>query len=477
MHSTSRRRGNGCRARTTRATDQTSAHRPRTHAGAACAPVLSKALISHVEHGRSSVSIGTLEHLADRLQRSLAYFVLGDPHSALADDVLHALEARAQDALARGRHEDALAICMDASALASARGDLSGRLSASLTRGEALLHLRRFAEAKDTLRDVLAKARPTHSLHAECRALSALGLVEQRSANYREAESLYRDALAIVGHFAPADPALHGDLLLRRGMVLLRMGQLEEACDDFQQGQRTFEAAGLSARAGEALVDHGLALHLSGNADAARSTLERAVVLLQQHEDLEVLSWARNNLGMVLLEIGRPREALAHFTMSLAVKRRLGDQARECHTLTEIARCHLACGEVTEARRSAEDAIALTRQGFATDEGPRAQIVLAALAVMEGNLRKAKRYLDEAAAFCEHASMRLELVTVYRELARVATLNRRFKEATVYGSRAFDTMRSMRAHDAAAAMRMAGVVARAYDEAPVVAGSRVPAAP
>ncbi len=433
------------------------------------APALTKALISHVEHERSGVSIETLEHLAERLEQPLPYFVLGDPHSPLASEVLNILAARAQDALAHRRYNEAIVAYAHASAIAAARGDRSRLIDTILGRGEALLHLRRFAEARDALCDGLTRGRTVHDLRAECRALYALGRVEQASANYREAVSLYTDALAIVVGLAPAEPMRHGDILLCKGGALLWMGQVEEASEDFQQGLRVFETAGLQARVGEALVDYGLALHLSGNSDDALLTLERARALLEQHEDLEILSWGRNNLGMVLLETGRPREAMRHFLMSLAVKRRLGERARECHTLTEIARCHLACGELIEARTYAEHAIALTRQGFAPDETPRAQIVLAALAIIEGNLRKAKRYLDAAAAFCEQASMRLELVTIYRELARVAALNRRFKEATAYGEQAFAVMRTMRVHDAAAAMRMTGVVARAYDNA--VAGS------
>lgn len=431
------------------------------------APFLTKAFISHVEHDRSSVSIETLDHLAERLDQPLPYFVLGDPHSPLASDVLDILAARAQEDLDRRRYEKALGAHEDATAIAVANGDSTRHVDATLGRGEALVGLRRFADAKNAARDGLTRARKAHDRHAECRALYVLGRVEQGSANYPEAASLYTEALAIAVRLTPAGPARHGDIFLCRGMTRLSMGQLEEACEDFRHGQRLFEVAGLEARVGEALVDYGLALHLSGDADAARSILERALALLQQYEDLEVLSWARNNLGMVLLEMGRPHQALAHFTVSLAIKRRFGDRVRECHTQTEIARCHLACGELTDARTYAERAIALTRQGFATDEAPRAQIVLATLAIIERNFRKAKRYLDEAAAFCEQASMRLELVTIYRELARVAALSDRFKEASIYGERAFAVMRTMRAHDAAAAVRMASVVARAYEKTSV----------
>lgn len=429
------------------------------------APVLTKTFISKVEHDLSSVSMATLGHFAERLQQPLSYFVVGDPQAPLAAATLEALLACAEKALANHRYEEALTAGMDASLIASARGEPRRHIDALVGCGEALVHLRRFADADRLLREVLAATRRTTYLYAECRALAALGLLAQRSARYPEAASLYTDALTLVADLTPPDRTLHGDVALRRGMVRLRMGQLDDACEDFQYGERVFQAAGLDARLGEVLVDYGLALHLKGDAEAALDTLQRAVNLLQQYEDLEVLSWARNNLGMVLLEIGRPKDALVHLMASLAVKRRLGDRARECHTLTEIARCHLACGDEVEARRYAEKAVALAGHGFANDEAPRAQIVLAALAVIERNLPKAKRYLRAAAAYCEKASMPLELLTIYRELARVASLEGRFKQAHAYGVRAFAIMGAMRPYDVATAVRMGSVVAGAYDRA------------
>ncbi len=433
-------------------------------------PDLSKSFISLLERDLTRPSVATLERLAQRLRKPVSYFLVGDATAAVSQRVLGVLASRGRSELARQRYEAALATFSEMCELATARGDAKMEMYAVLGRGEALQELRRLEEATPYLDDALGRARKTKEAVVECRALRGLAMVEQRRANFPHAASLYEAALTIVATLKGTEPDLHGELLLCRGIVLVRMGRLEEALEAFTQAQRILEDAALPQRLGEALVDHGFVLYLGGDYDGALLRLERARVLLEQHEDLRTLSWARNNLGMVLLEIGRPREALEHFSISLAIKQRLQDTGGECHTLTEIARCHFTCGEMEQAREYAGQAIALTRQGFAPDEEPRAQIVLAGVAIAEGNTPEAQRQLHLAAEHCERASMTLELVTVLRELARIASLQGRHKEANAYHEKAFAMLRTMASHDAAAAIRTADAVAQAHRRIAAPAG-------
>ncbi len=429
-------------------------------------PGLTKGFISHIERSKSGLSARNLEQLAERLGRPVSYF-LSEGETRLARKFLSRLSRRGRSDLARQRYDSALAAFTEMCALAAARRDGPMEAHALVGRGEALAGLARFDEARTDLSEALDRARQAADALAECRALAGLGRVEQNQGNFTRAEWRYGAALDIVAALAPKEPALHGDVLLRRGIVLLRMGRLEEASEDFIQGQRVFEDAQLPERVGEALVDHGLALHLSGDYDEALLRLERACDLLERYEDLPTLSWAHNNLGMVLLEIGKPREAVEHFTVSLAVKHRLNDTHGESHTLTELARCRVACGEMEHAREHAEQAIALSRSGGAPDEEPRAQIVLGAIAIAEGHAREARRYFTLAAAQCEQASMKLELVTAFRGLARVASLQGRHKESAEYHDKAMTVLRGMGPRDAAAAIRHADLVGHWIDRTKV----------
>lgn len=435
-------------------------------------PDLSKSFISLLERNLTRPSVATLERLAQRLRKPVSYLLAGDPQTAISQKVLDVLTRCGWSELARQNYGAALAAFEQMCELAAARGDARTETYAVLGRGEALVGLRRLDEAKPHLDDAMGRAREAKDAFVECRALHGLATVELRGANFPQARSLYERALTIVATLS-GEEALHGEILLFYGTALHRMGRLEEASEAFTQAQQIFEDAKLPERVGEALVDHGLVLYLSGDYDAALLRLERARVLLEQHEDLRTLSWARNNLGMVLLEIGRPHEALEHFSISLAIKQRLQDAVWEGHTLTELARCHFACGEMERARDYAEQSITRSRNGGAPDEVPRAQIVLGAIAIAEGNARKAQRYLTLAAAHCERASMTLELVTVFRELARVASLQGRHKEASTHHEKAFAVLRTMAPHDAAAALRMADVVA-CHTTAAHVGGLRSP---
>ncbi len=429
-------------------------------------PDLTKGFISHIERSKSGLSVQNLERLAQRLGRPVSYF-LGDGDARLAKKVLTALGDRGRSDLTRERYDGALAAFAEMCALATAQRDVAMEAHALVGRGEALAGLARFDEAKTYLSEALGRARKTADSLAECRALASLGRVEQNQGNFTRAEWLYSAALGIVQALDPEEPDLHGDILLLRSSVLLRMGRLEEASEGFIQGQRVFEDAQLPERVGEALVDHGLALYLIGDYDEALLRLERACVLLERYEDLPTLSWAHNNLGMVLLEIAKPREAVEHFTVSLAVKRRLNDAHGESHTLTELARCHVACGEMEPARDHAQQAIALSRTGGAPDEEPRAQIVLGAIAIAEGNAREARRYLTLAAAYCERSHMKLELVTALRGLARVTALQGRYRESAGYHDRAMIVLQGMGPQDATAAIRHADLVGHWIDRAKV----------
>ncbi len=254
----------------------------------------------------------------------------------------------------------------------------------------------------------------------------------------------------------PSEVVPHGEIAYYRGTILRRMGRLQESSEAYTRAQEIFEKAGLHEWIGEVLVSHGITLYLCGDYDGALLRLGK----WEEYKDPRTLSWAHNNLGIVLLEIGKPSEALEHFCKSLAIKQRLQDAIGGCRTLTELARCHFACGDTERAREYGLRAIAKCREVGVPDEEAQAQIVLAKIAAATGDFLKAERYLLRATATCERASMTLELVTTFHELARVASLQGRHKETITYHEKAFAVLRTMAPHDATAAVRMAVLVAQ-----------------
>jgi tetratricopeptide (TPR) repeat protein len=185
---------------------------------------------------------------------------------------------------------------------------------------------------------------------------------------------------------------------------------------------------------------------------------ERARALFEQYEDLQSTSYVRNSLGIVLLQTGRPREALEHFQVSLAIKQRLGDGVGECRTLTELARCHFICGERRLAEEVADRAIARSQEVHLPDEEARARIVLGLLAAERDDVKSAAAALQEAAAQCRRSSMMPELVTIYHELARLAGRQGHYREAAGFYEQAFEALRVVKPNDAVAALHLADLV-------------------
>ncbi len=417
-------------------------------------PDLSKSFISLLERDLARPSASTLERIAQRLGKPVSYF-LGHAGAEFSHLTLNVLNNRGRSELARQRYDAALATFSEMGTLAAVRHDDKMEMDTLVGRGEALAGLWRLQEAKNFLTGALGRAREAADALVECRALAGLARVEHRSGNFPRAAKLYEQALTIAKTL-PSEVVPHGEIAYYRGTILRRMGRLQESSEAYTRAQEIFEEAGLHEWIGEVLVSHSITLYLCGDYDGALLRLGK----WEEYKDPRTLSWARNNLGVVLLEIGRPREALEHFCESLAIKQRLLDAVGECRTLTELARCHFACGDTERAREYGLRAIARCHDIGVPDEEAQAQIVLARIAAASGNFRKAERYLLRATATCKRASMTLELVCTFRELARVASLQGRHKEAITYHENAFTVLRTMAPHDATAAVRMADLVAQ-----------------
>ena len=416
-------------------------------------PDLTKGFISLLEHDRAKPSVTTLERLAARLGRPVSYFVDGE--DAVSGKVLDVLASRGRTELTRRRYEAAYGVFLELQPLAESAHHARAAMYAALGLGEAALGLRRLEEARAHLEEALRRGRGAGDRLVECRALHGLATVEHRLSHFPRAGALYREALGVLPALGGAEPNLGGEIHLYLGTVLGRMGHVDEAVDAYTRAREIFEAAARPERVGEALMGLGNVLSNSGELDTALGLYERARGLFEQYEDLQSTAYVRNSLGMLLIQAGRPREALEHFGVSLAIKQRLHDLVGECRTLTELARCHFICGERERARGYADQAIARSREAGQPDEEARARIVLGVLAAERGEHAAAAGEMQRAAAQCQRSGMMPELVTIYHELARLASGQGQYKEASAYHEQAFEALRAVKPNDVVAALHLA----------------------
>jgi tetratricopeptide (TPR) repeat protein len=286
-----------------------------------------------------------------------------------------------------------------------------------------------------------------------------LGTIEQQNGHLARAVAWYRAALAIMPALGDAEPVLQGSVWVLLGAVLTRMGHLDEALDAHERARAIFEEASRAEKAGAALQERAGALLRGGEYDAALLFSERARSLYEQHEHLQMTSRARDALGLLLVQQGHPREAIEHFAAGLVIKQWLRDAAGECQALTELARCHLLCGEVDHARELADRAVAQSREAGLPDEAARAQIILGVISAGE-DPRIAQRLLQQAAGHCEKAMMRPEAVMACRVLARLAASQGRYRDAAVYQNKAFEALRGVGPQDLAAALSISDLMRR-----------------
>jgi tetratricopeptide (TPR) repeat protein len=417
-------------------------------------PDFTKGFISLLEHDRAKPSVASLERIAARLGRPVSYLLDGG-ETAISAKFLDVLRSRGRAELTRRRFDAALETFVEMRRVAAGRSDALMALNAALGEGEALLGLGRLDEARTRLEEACGRAQAADTPFLECRASHRLAEIESRSGHYGRAISLYRGALELARRFDSAESSLRGEIHLQLGTALYRLGRLDEAAEIYGEARRIFEDATQPDRVGEALYGLGSVLAKDGDYDGAMLHYERAQELFEQFADLRNLSHVRDQAGTLLMQMGRPADAVEHFSASLAVKQRVGDAAGECLTLTEFARCLAACGDAARAKDLAERAVVRSREAGLRDEEARAQALLGTLAIAGGELREAQRALSAAAKHCEDARMTVELVTIYKELAHVAGLAGRYKEATAYHERAFKLLQAVRPPDIAAAVQSA----------------------
>lgn len=416
-------------------------------------PDFTKGFISLLEHDRAKPSVASLELLATRLGRPASYFLDGS-EAVISAKFLDVLRSRGRAELTSRRFDAAHETFAEMRRVAAGRRDVLAELYATVGEGEALLGLERVEGARSCLEDARARAGSAGAPSLECRASHRLAAIELRQGRYGRAVGLSRTALDLADRGPDGvEPSLRGEIQLQLGNALSRMGRLDEAADAYRAARRIFEEATQPNRVGEALYGLGAVLAQDGDYDGAMLHFERAQGLFEQYEDMRRLSEVRDQAGVLLMQTGRPADALEQFAASLAVRRRVGDVAGECRTLTEYARCLNACGEAERAKEFAERAASRSRAAGLPDEAARAQALVGALAAASGELKEAQRTLAAAAQHCEDAGMTVDLVAIYRDLARVAGLSGRYKEATGYHERAFKLLQAVRPPDMVAAVR------------------------
>lgn len=277
------------------------------------------------------------------------YVAIGDPEPALksADEALRLLaEPRATQRLRDGRDDDLLA-------------------RAHAARGQALNALERYADAEPAF----ARMRALREGHRrqDPQALATALLLQGKAAiewrDFARAERALTEAQALAAA-APPQPSFPVEL------AIARLDAASESGEASAQGAQRSEAllalaeTGLEA-ASPLWIETWLALsrwrQVEGKPQAALADAQRARDRAQQlfGERSVVTATIDNNLGTMLADLGRYREALTHFDRARATQARLSPDKVAVLASIDINRCraqyHL--GDYAQAASSAQAAL------------------------------------------------------------------------------------------------------------------------
>jgi class 3 adenylate cyclase/tetratricopeptide (TPR) repeat protein len=198
-----------------------------------------------------------------------------------------------------------------------------------------------------------------------------------------------------------------------------------------------------------------------GRVNEARQLRDRALGLAESHGDLELLGWIHSNWVNVALASGEPEDALDHARKGVDIAERLGSsfsrlaaylttatahQAREewaearawaersldlletartgvpyeAYLKSILAECALGTGDVAEARRLAEDAVATAVRRHTRGMEARARVVLGRSLTVSGVTEGARRELEEALGMTRACGLAMLETIVHEALAELA---------------------------------------------------------
>jgi diguanylate cyclase (GGDEF)-like protein len=229
-------------------------------------------------------------------------------------------------------------------------------------------------------------------------------------------------ALALFDHAVQAaeahdDAEMLGDSLYQRGYLRGVRGDYAGGLADLRRARRTYERAGLPARATTALNGIAILYNRLGDHEQARHYYEQTLQQQSIHGSRRELAVTQHNLGRVYESLGRWDDARRAFDATLALSREIDYPRGEAYGLRGLAAVRNAAGQPQSALGLLQLADLLQRQ--TPDERLRAQILLQRGIALHRlkRLPEAEAALADALAVFRHAESLNESLTAERELA------------------------------------------------------------
>lgn len=371
---------------------------------------LSESFISMLEHDKVRPSLETLRVIAGRLNVPLSHLLDADPPPR--KQVTVKLEL-GKALLRQHRFTEAMEAFQEAERAMAPDSPLEAAFRIQIGLGQALTGLQQFdlaevhLERGRTLADALGRP------DLVARVASATGFLSLRKRDFPTARDAFARGLAAIRSAVPTDAEVEGVLLTNLGRTYSDMGLPAQALECYQEALARLEPLGDVGALGLLHFNLGVAHERQQTFELARVHLEKAAVLFETQENLQLLGTVKRSLGILLINRGRRQEGAEVLQQSLALANRLADDIGRAQTLTELARAAMLQGDLQAARAQAEEAIRLAVKMQDPAEAALTEAVMAAVCHREGRF-------DEAASRYAYALNQFERLEMAGEVARVS---------------------------------------------------------
>jgi adenylate cyclase len=188
-----------------------------------------------------------------------------------------------------------------------------------------------------------------------------LGEVLQLVGQWREAEELYQQALAVADQLGdrPSQAWCQTAIGELRGW---KQGQYAEAAEWLARARATFEELGDHRGVGQVLKLEGTLAVMQGNLEEARDLYEKGLTTLEKVDDKENIANTLNNLAIVARYRGDYEAAQALNEEALRIRSELENKWAIANSLNNLGNVFLDQGDYPTARARLEEAVGLQRE-------------------------------------------------------------------------------------------------------------------
>jgi tetratricopeptide (TPR) repeat protein len=259
----------------------------------------------------------------------------------------------------------------------------------------------------------------------------------EREGSAREALAAYDSALSLLEPQRPS--AQLADVLRWKGTLLRELGNPAAAEPLYARSLEISRRLPYAGGIANALNCMAIIAQRRGDVKRARRLYAEAAQNAVHAGERRLFGMIEQNLGALAMVQGEDKDALARFRLSLRGFRDAGDEEGACWVLCNVGRLHMLAGELDEAERASQEALALARRLGDVPLTEAVELSRVELLLARGLVADAETVCRHGLAMAEHRGDRARHAESLRLLALVGRERGELESAT----RSLDAARTM----------------------------------